>query len=197
MPSEKHDLLRLQMSAIGVIDFDQNSISLDAVLYDSRLAGKFPVTGSMALRVNWGGDAGLRAVDRRLPSGVQAAAAFPGARAAGDHASATAATSGCAPRSTSRSPRTRCSSVRRVELFARPAGFAITGTDRLRRPDPVRPVRVRRRLPRVGAAQRTTRRTCSRCPSKASCPARGRCTSGARRRSRSSGATSRCGSTRR
>ena len=54
MPSEKNDLVRLQMSAIGVIDFDQHSISLDAVLYDSRLAGKFPVTGSMALRVNWG-----------------------------------------------------------------------------------------------------------------------------------------------
>jgi hypothetical protein len=54
MPSEKNDLVRLQMSAIGVIDFDQHTISLDAVLYDSRLAGKFPVTGSMALRVNWG-----------------------------------------------------------------------------------------------------------------------------------------------
>jgi hypothetical protein len=56
MPSEKNDLLRLQMSALGVIDFDQRSIALDAVLYDSRLAGKFPVTGSMALRVNWGSD---------------------------------------------------------------------------------------------------------------------------------------------
>lgn len=54
MPSEKHDLIRLQMNALGVIDFDQGSISLDAVLYDSRLAGKFPITGSMAMRLRWG-----------------------------------------------------------------------------------------------------------------------------------------------
>jgi hypothetical protein len=54
MPSEEHDLLRLHMSAIGVLDLDQGSLSLDAVLYDSRLAGKFPVTGSMAMRVGWG-----------------------------------------------------------------------------------------------------------------------------------------------
>ena len=31
MPSEKQDLIRLQMNALGVIDFDQDSISLDAV----------------------------------------------------------------------------------------------------------------------------------------------------------------------
>lgn len=54
MPTEKHDLLRLNMNALGVIDFDQSSISLDAVLFDSRLVGKFPITGAMALRLNWG-----------------------------------------------------------------------------------------------------------------------------------------------
>lgn len=54
MPTEEHDLIRLQMNAIGVIDFDQGSVSLDAVLYNSRLAGKFPLTGSMALRLSWG-----------------------------------------------------------------------------------------------------------------------------------------------
>jgi hypothetical protein len=54
MPSEKHDLIRLQMNALGVIDFDQKSISLDAVLYNSRLIGKFPITGSMAMRLRWG-----------------------------------------------------------------------------------------------------------------------------------------------
>jgi len=54
MPSEKHDLIRLQMNAIGIIDFDQKSISIDAVLFDSRLAGKFPITGSMAMRLRWG-----------------------------------------------------------------------------------------------------------------------------------------------
>jgi hypothetical protein len=54
MPTEKHDLIRLQMNALGVIDFDQGSISLDAVLFDSRLLGKFPLTGGMAMRLNWG-----------------------------------------------------------------------------------------------------------------------------------------------
>jgi hypothetical protein len=54
MPTEKHDLIRLQMNALGVIDFDQSSISIDAALYDSRLAGKFPITGSMAMRLRWG-----------------------------------------------------------------------------------------------------------------------------------------------
>jgi len=54
LPSEKEDLIRLQMNALGVIDFDQSSISIDAVLYDSRLVHKFPLTGSMAMRLNWG-----------------------------------------------------------------------------------------------------------------------------------------------
>ena len=54
LPSEKEDLIRLQMNALGVIDFDQGSISIDAVLYDSRLVHKFPLTGSMAMRLNWG-----------------------------------------------------------------------------------------------------------------------------------------------
>lgn len=53
MPSEKRQLVRLQMNAIGVIDFEQNSFSLDAILYDSRL-GAFPLTGGMAMRLNWG-----------------------------------------------------------------------------------------------------------------------------------------------
>ena len=54
MPSEKRDLLRLQMNALGIIDFDQNTISLNATLFDSRLAGKFPITGQMAMRLSWG-----------------------------------------------------------------------------------------------------------------------------------------------
>ena len=54
MPTEKHDQIRLQMNAFGIIDFDQKSISLDAFLYDSRLVGKFPITGGMAMRLRWG-----------------------------------------------------------------------------------------------------------------------------------------------
>lgn len=56
LPSERNDLLRLQMNSLGVIDFDQGKISVDAVLYDSRLLARFPITGSMAMRVSWGAE---------------------------------------------------------------------------------------------------------------------------------------------
>jgi hypothetical protein len=56
LPSEKDDLIRLQMNVLGILDFDQHSISLDAALYDSRLVGKFPITGSTAMRLRWGSD---------------------------------------------------------------------------------------------------------------------------------------------
>ncbi|HET6977873.1 MAG TPA: DUF6603 domain-containing protein [Pyrinomonadaceae bacterium] len=53
LPRPEHDLVRLQMDAIGVIDFDQGTAALDASLYDSRLLQKFPLTGDMALRLSW------------------------------------------------------------------------------------------------------------------------------------------------
>ncbi len=43
------------MEAIGVIDFDAGTAAIDAVLVDSRLAHKFPITGSAALRAGFGG----------------------------------------------------------------------------------------------------------------------------------------------
>ncbi|HLO01680.1 MAG TPA: DUF6603 domain-containing protein, partial [Symbiobacteriaceae bacterium] len=48
-------LVKLQMNALGVIDFDKGTAALDASLYDSRLAG-FILTGDMALRAGWGND---------------------------------------------------------------------------------------------------------------------------------------------
>jgi hypothetical protein len=77
MPSEKNDLLRLQMSALGVIDFDKQSIALDAVLYDSRLVGKFPVTGSMAMRVSWGSERVLALSIGGFHPGFKPPPAFP------------------------------------------------------------------------------------------------------------------------
>ena len=55
MPTEKKVLVRLQMDALGVVDFDQNSAAIDAVLYDSRVA-RYPISGDMALRARWGND---------------------------------------------------------------------------------------------------------------------------------------------
>src|SRR5262249_7314758 len=54
LPSADNDLVRLQMEAIGVIDFDAGTAAIDAELVDSRLAHKFPVTGAAALRAGFG-----------------------------------------------------------------------------------------------------------------------------------------------
>ena len=55
LPKPENDLIRLQMDAVGVIDFDQGTASLDATLHDSRLLKKFVLTGDMAMRLNWQG----------------------------------------------------------------------------------------------------------------------------------------------
>ncbi len=53
LPSEDHAVLRLQLDAIGVIDFDAGTAALDAVLVDSRLLDRFPITGAAAMRARW------------------------------------------------------------------------------------------------------------------------------------------------
>jgi hypothetical protein len=53
LPSPDNDLVRLVLDSMGVIDFDQGTVSIDAVLVDSRLAHKFALTGAMALRARW------------------------------------------------------------------------------------------------------------------------------------------------
>lgn len=54
LPDEKNALLRLQVNFLGVIDFENEYISFDASLYDSRLL-TFTLTGDMAFRLSWGG----------------------------------------------------------------------------------------------------------------------------------------------
>ncbi len=58
LPEETHPVVRLHLDALGVIDFSAGDLSLDAVLYDSLVAG-FAVTGGMALRANWGAKPGF------------------------------------------------------------------------------------------------------------------------------------------
>ncbi|PSJ37670.1 DUF6603 domain-containing protein [Allosphingosinicella deserti] len=55
LPSEDKPLVRLQMDALGVLDFDKQQVSLDATLYDSKLL-EFALTGDMALRAGWGSE---------------------------------------------------------------------------------------------------------------------------------------------
>jgi hypothetical protein len=53
LPKRENDLVRLQMDAVGVLDFDQGTAALDATLYDSRLLKKFVLTGDVAMRLKW------------------------------------------------------------------------------------------------------------------------------------------------
>lgn len=55
LPRHDNDLVRLQMDAVGVVDFDQGTAELDATLHDSRLLKKFVLTGDMAMRLKWEG----------------------------------------------------------------------------------------------------------------------------------------------
>lgn len=58
LPSADNDLVRLNMETLGVIDFDEGTVALDAVLLDSRLVHRFPISGSSALRARFGSGRG-------------------------------------------------------------------------------------------------------------------------------------------
>jgi hypothetical protein len=53
LPSADNDLVRLNLDAMGVIDFDAETIAIDAVLVDSRLVHKFAISGAGALRAGF------------------------------------------------------------------------------------------------------------------------------------------------
>lgn len=68
LPSADNDLIRLNLDAVGVLDFDAGTLEADAVLVDSRLVHRFPITGSGALRARWPGPG--RAEDGSALSGT-------------------------------------------------------------------------------------------------------------------------------
>ena len=53
LPRMDNDLLRLNLDAVGIFDFDQGTAAIDALLVDSRLLRRFPLTGGGALRARW------------------------------------------------------------------------------------------------------------------------------------------------
>ena len=53
LPQESAPILKLQVNFLGVVDFENQYISFDASLFDSKLL-IFTITGDMALRINWG-----------------------------------------------------------------------------------------------------------------------------------------------
>ena len=56
LPDEKASILRLQVNFLGEINFEQEQLSFDASLFDSKLLA-FTLTGDMALRLYWGAEA--------------------------------------------------------------------------------------------------------------------------------------------
>lgn len=56
LPDENASILRLQVNFLGEINFEQQQLSFDATLFDSKLLA-FTLTGDMALRLDWGAEA--------------------------------------------------------------------------------------------------------------------------------------------
>lgn len=52
LPDKKAAVVQLRLDVLGVLDFAQGEVSIDASLIDSRIAA-FTVTGDMALRTGW------------------------------------------------------------------------------------------------------------------------------------------------
>lgn len=50
---ESEDLVELHLEVLGILDFDRGEISVDAVLFNSRIV-ILPITGGMAMRIRWG-----------------------------------------------------------------------------------------------------------------------------------------------
>lgn len=53
LPRPEHPVVEIHVDAIGVIDFTNGRIALDASLHDSRILS-FVLTGDLALRLDWG-----------------------------------------------------------------------------------------------------------------------------------------------
>lgn len=53
LPDKDADIVSLHLSILGIIDFGQKLLSIDASLYDSHIS-LFPVYGDMAMRLGWG-----------------------------------------------------------------------------------------------------------------------------------------------
>jgi hypothetical protein len=53
LPRPEQAIVRLQLDAVGIVDFDRREASVDATLFDS-FVGPFALTGDMAARVSWG-----------------------------------------------------------------------------------------------------------------------------------------------
>ena len=195
LPRADLAILKLNMDAVGILDFDAGTFALDAVLYDSKLCGRFVITGAMAMRMGWQGIGRLRPGRRRPAPQVRRAGGLPQRGAAAARAHQRRQPEADLP-GLLRDHLEHRAVRRRRSLYAAAYGFSIDRRRRLRRADPAAAVPLPRRVPRQRAAQARQpqpvqglgRRRARGAAAAAGCRAR--------RRSRSSGATSRCRSTR-
>ena len=126
LPRRENDLVRLQMDAIGIVDLDQGTASLDATLHDSRLLKKFVLTGEMAMRLKWQGSPNFALSIGGLHPAFNPPAEFPKLQRVAINLSA------------GDNPRIRCEAYfaitsntvqfgARAEIVASAAGFSIQG----------------------------------------------------------------------
>ena len=126
LPTEKQDLVRFHLDAVGIIDFDQKTASIDAALYDSRLAKTFAISGEMAMRTRWGDSPNFALAIGGFHPAFNPPPAFPKVKRVAINLSK------------GDNPRLRCEAYfaltsntiqfgARAELFASGAGFSIQG----------------------------------------------------------------------
>ena len=77
LPRPDNAIVKLNMDALGLVDFDAGTFALDATLYDSRLSGRFVITGAMAMRMSWRGSGGFALAVGGLHPKFVAPAGFP------------------------------------------------------------------------------------------------------------------------
>jgi hypothetical protein len=77
LPRTDLPILKLNMDAVGVLDFEAGTFALDATLYDSKLSGRFVITGAMAMRMGWHGTVGFALAVGGLHPKFTAPAGFP------------------------------------------------------------------------------------------------------------------------
>jgi hypothetical protein len=77
LPRTDLAIISLNMDAVGILDFDAGTFALDAMLYDSKLCGRFVITGAMAMRMGWKDSAGFALAVGGMHPKFNAPAGFP------------------------------------------------------------------------------------------------------------------------
>lgn len=125
LPNDQAPVIKLHVAIFGRIDFARKLLSIDASLFDSKIAG-FPISGDMAVRLSWGDQPNLVISLGGLNPHFEPPAEFPTLKRLTINLS-----SGDNPRLTCQSylaltPNTLQFGAR-AELYAAAAGFNIKG----------------------------------------------------------------------